>query len=85
MVERLDRLGESGLEFDPEVEPMHMLFKWNAEANSQTIDDHRSIADSQGSVWWGRFAGPGRIGTHGARACALVQGTRKTASPASGK
>lgn len=44
--------------FDPEIEPTHALFKWNADIRPSTIEDHRSIAVREGSVWWGRFSGP---------------------------
>ena len=43
--------------FDPEIEPTHALFKWNADFRPSTIEDHRSIAVREGSVWWGRFSG----------------------------
>ncbi|WP_133148044.1 MrcB family domain-containing protein [Mycobacterium lehmannii] len=42
---------------DPLIEPTHAVFKWNAEVRPSTIEDHRSIAQREGSVWWGRFAG----------------------------
>ena len=42
--------------FDPEIEPTHALFKWNADIQPSTIEDHRSIAVREGSVWWGRVA-----------------------------
>lgn len=48
----------AGLQLHPEVEPTHLLFKWNADHEPATIDIHRRIAESEGSVWWGRFAGP---------------------------
>jgi 5-methylcytosine-specific restriction protein B len=62
MVELLRRLSDSGLVFDPKIEPVHLLFKWNTDINPRTIYEHKDIADDRGSVWWGRFAregGPG--------------------------
>ena len=56
----LKRVERSGLRWHPEIEPMHLLFKWNADAEPRTIDIHREIADAEGSVWWGRFADPTR-------------------------
>jgi hypothetical protein len=45
----------SGLKFDPELEPLHLLFKWSAAEESNTIGRHKEIADGKGSVWWGRW------------------------------
>jgi hypothetical protein len=51
-----------GPQFHPEIEPMHVLLKWDKRRRTSTIDDHKSIADTMGSVWWGRIAGPGASG-----------------------
>ena len=56
MLGLLRQLLQSGLDFHPETEPLHLLFKWNTTINRRTIEDHQSIADEHGSVWWGRFA-----------------------------
>jgi hypothetical protein len=45
----------SGLHFDPEIEPLHLLFKWAADRETRTVDLHRQVANAHGSVWWGRF------------------------------
>ncbi|MCZ8377646.1 EVE domain-containing protein [Mycobacterium sp. CPCC 205372] len=58
MYERLSLVVEANPPFDPEVEPTHLLFKWNADRRPSTIEDHRQIAVEHDSVWWGRFAGP---------------------------
>jgi hypothetical protein len=51
----LDRADAAGLEFDSEVEPLHMLFKWSSDLEPETVAHHREVADSHGSVWWGKF------------------------------
>jgi MoxR-like ATPase len=58
MYELLSLVVEANPPFDPEIEPTHLLFKWNADRRPTTIEDHRQIAQREGSVWWGRFAGP---------------------------
>ncbi len=35
---------------------LHMLFKWSADLQPETIEVHREIADLKGSVWWGRIS-----------------------------
>jgi 5-methylcytosine-specific restriction protein B len=44
-----------GLEFDPEIEPVHIVFKWSKEAEPSTLALHETVADAKGSVWWGRI------------------------------
>lgn len=56
MTQLLDELTDSGLQWHPEIEPMHLVFKWNADREPQTIERHRVIAEREGSVWWGRFS-----------------------------
>ena len=56
MIEILEKIEKSGLIWDPEKEPIHLLFKWNADREPRTIDLHREIASREGSVWWGRFS-----------------------------
>jgi MrcB-like, N-terminal domain len=41
-------------------DPLHLLFKWSADFDPQTIEKHRSIAEAQGSVWWGKFDQTGK-------------------------
>ncbi|HEY9404776.1 MAG TPA: AAA family ATPase [Pyrinomonadaceae bacterium] len=36
----------------------HILFKWSPERDPDTIVKHRQIAESHGSVWWGRLGNP---------------------------
>lgn len=37
-------------------ETVHLLLKWRPVDGIDTIGEHRAIADSAGSVWWGKFA-----------------------------
>jgi 5-methylcytosine-specific restriction protein B len=46
---------DSGLAFDPEIEPVHLLFKWSADLEAQTVTLHEQVAAERGSVWWGKF------------------------------
>jgi 5-methylcytosine-specific restriction enzyme B len=39
----------------PEFEPVHLVFKWSADIESQTVTLHRQVAEAKGSVWWGKF------------------------------
>ena len=32
---------------------MHVLVKWNPKLESDTLERHRKVAQSQGSTWWG--------------------------------
>ena len=59
MTELLESALASGLSFNPEIEPVHLLFEWNSDDEARTIELHREVAERQGSVWWGRFAGLG--------------------------
>jgi hypothetical protein len=45
----------SGLAFDPEIEPMHLIIKWSADIEAQTVALHEATAAARGSVWWGQF------------------------------
>lgn len=56
MLALLETVAATGLRWDPVNEPVHLVFKWNADLEPRTIDLHRMIAEEQGSVWWGRFA-----------------------------
>jgi 5-methylcytosine-specific restriction enzyme B len=51
----------SGLEFDPEREPIHLVLRWSPEINRETVALHRDKAHERGSVWWGRFSKRGPI------------------------
>ena len=51
----IGRIEDSGLKFDPELEPLPLLFKWSATEEANTIGRHKEIADGKGSVWWGRW------------------------------
>jgi hypothetical protein len=52
----LDTAVASGLEFDPVSEPMHLLFKWSADKQSDTIALSRQVATGKGSVWWAKLS-----------------------------
>jgi len=56
MLSLLDQAVASGLRWDPELEALHLVFKWNADVEPRTVDLHREIAEREGSVWWGRFS-----------------------------
>lgn len=58
MLGLLAKAEDSGLKFSPSLEPIHILFKWNADFRPETIELHREVAELRGSVWWGRFSGP---------------------------
>jgi hypothetical protein len=51
----LTRISEARITFHPKFEPVHLVLKWSSERDPLTIERHRKIADSQGSVWWGRL------------------------------
>lgn len=51
----VDLANERGLQLHPEFEPLHLVFKWSADIESQTVALHRKVADEKGSVWWGKF------------------------------
>jgi hypothetical protein len=36
----------------------HLLFKWSPDRDPETIEKHRRVAESRGSVWWGRLGNP---------------------------
>ena len=52
---------ESGLEFDPAREPIHLLFKWSRDLEPQTIEKHRAVLAEHGRTWWGKL-GPAPVG-----------------------
>jgi MoxR-like ATPase len=38
--------------------PVHLLLRWTANHEPETIERHREIAESDGAVWWGKFGDP---------------------------
>jgi hypothetical protein len=38
---------QRGLKFESPIEPLHLLFKWNAEREPRTIELHREVADRE--------------------------------------
>lgn len=38
--------------------PVHLLFKWAPERDPDTVVKHRLVAESHGSVWWGKLGNP---------------------------
>jgi 5-methylcytosine-specific restriction protein B len=59
MLELLDTVQASGLALDPEIEPLHLLFKWSLDVEPQTLELHRSMVDAQGASWWSKFGSGG--------------------------
>ena len=57
MLELFEQVRLSGLVFQ-DVEPLHLLFKWNAERDPDTVLKHRQVATDLGSAWWGRLGSP---------------------------
>jgi MoxR-like ATPase len=47
---------DRGLELHPEFEPLHLIFKWSEDVESQTVSLHRDVAEKKGSVWWGKLS-----------------------------
>jgi hypothetical protein len=43
------------VDLHPEFEPVHLVFKWSADVESQTVALHQRVAEAKGSVWWGKF------------------------------
>jgi MoxR-like ATPase len=39
-----------------------LVLKWSDSYASNTIDDHRAVADRRGMVWWGRLGSEGKTG-----------------------
>src|ERR1700722_7187829 len=50
-----ERALASGLRFDGDREPMHLVLKWSADLEAETVERHSAVATRRGSVWWGRF------------------------------
>jgi hypothetical protein len=73
MVGLLERISIAGVSFNAQLEPLHLLFKWSADREPQTVERHRVVAQHEGSVWWGKFAAPGSTGM-GASKLADLQG-----------
>jgi hypothetical protein len=44
----------------PPPELIHLLVKWSEKFGADTVDEHRSVADQTGSVWWGLIGSPDR-------------------------
>jgi 5-methylcytosine-specific restriction protein B len=55
MLSYLDTAGDSGLQFDAEIEPLHLVLKWQADTEPKTLQLHQEVAEQRGSVWWGSF------------------------------
>ena len=48
----------STLATPPEL--IHLVVKWSEKFGANTVDEHRSLADEAGSVWWGLIGSPDR-------------------------
>lgn len=68
MLEALGEAQAAGLTGLPAIEPVHLVMKWSKDIRSDTITQHKQIADTHGSVWWGKF---GRAGTNAVGAARL--------------
>jgi 5-methylcytosine-specific restriction enzyme B len=47
-------------EMSGEIEPAHLLLKWNADREPRTVNIHADLAERDGAVWWGKFGRPER-------------------------
>jgi len=52
----VDLANKRGLQLHPEFEALHLIFKWSADVESQTVALHRKVAEEKGSVWWGKLS-----------------------------
>jgi hypothetical protein len=59
MIGLLETALQSGLSFDPEIEPVHLVFKWNTSREANPVGRHKAVSDELGAVWWGRFGESG--------------------------
>ncbi len=41
---------------------IHLVLKWSPKLKPDTIERHREVAETSGSVWWGRYGKPGATG-----------------------
>jgi len=80
MLGLLQRALDLGLEFDPKVEPLHLLLKWSAARGKDTLERHRDAAEKHGSVWWGKFSTSGSAGISGSK-LAVLQGQLAVGTP----
>jgi 5-methylcytosine-specific restriction protein B len=62
MLDLVERIESTGITLDPNLEPLHLLFKWNTAREPNTVGMHKRVADERGSVWWGRFGKSGGMG-----------------------
>ncbi len=58
----LETAQDAGLTLSSNREPLHLPMKWNADRRATTVHDHKTVADSQGAVWWGKFGDPDSTG-----------------------
>jgi hypothetical protein len=48
----------SALASPPEL--IHLVVKWSEKFGANTVEEHRSVADKAGAVWWGLIGSPDR-------------------------
>jgi MoxR-like ATPase len=41
---------------------IHLVLKWSAAIDPETVDKHREVVDAHGASWWGRQSKPGVTG-----------------------
>ncbi|MDT0184324.1 DUF3578 domain-containing protein [Microbacterium sp. ARD31] len=68
MLEALSAAQAAGLTALPAIEPVHLVMKWSKDIRSDTITQHKHIAETHDSVWWGKF---GTAGTNAVGAARL--------------
>jgi 5-methylcytosine-specific restriction enzyme B len=55
LLSALDDAVGRGLKPHPEFEPLHLVLKWSTDIEARTVELHKAVAESKGSVWWGKF------------------------------
>jgi 5-methylcytosine-specific restriction enzyme B len=56
----LQRILGRDIDLPSEIEPVHILFKWNADREPRTVRIHEDLARQDRAVWWGRPGGQSR-------------------------
>lgn len=67
MVDLLGTVTASGLAFNPDLEPVHLVMKWSPERRASALAESKATADTKGAVWWGKFGDPATSSVSDAR------------------